>query len=301
MEQPKVCILLSTFNGERYLMEQLQSIYEQDYPHIQIRVRDDGSHDKTIQLLENEQKKGKLTWYKGENKGAAWSFWDLLMQAPNCDYYAFADQDDFWKPEKISTVIRSLEKTDADQCALYFGQTQLADKQLKPISSVILQPKLTYGEALIVQFVGGCTMVFNHALRKQLQTYTPTHLFMHDFWIYNVALALDAKVVFDPTPHILYRQHGNNVIGQANSTLFIWRSRLKRLWENKHIRTKTAQDLWDGYHAKMSPRNRQITLWASNCNKSLLATWHLLTSSDYRTFSRKSDWFARISVLLRIF
>lgn len=295
-----VLILMSTYNGEKYLKEQLNSIYKQDYPNIQIYVRDDDSCDSTTQILEEEQKKNKLTWYHGKNLGAAHSFWELVQHAPEADFYAFSDQDDFWLCDKISSAIHDLPK-DSERPALYFCQTQLTNEHLEKTANVKLSPKLTYGEALFAQFVGGCTMVFNNGLRRKLQTYTPKNLFMHDFWIYNVALALDAKITFDPTPHILYRQHTNNAVGQSNSLFFLWKSRIKRFIENKHIRSNTAQDLWDGYYKEMSAKNRKITLWAANCPHNTRAAWHVLTSPLYNTFSRKTDLYSRLAVLLHTF
>ena len=263
-----ILILMSTYNGEKYLEEQLQSIYDQDYPNIQILVRDDGSSDRTTEILNTEQEQGRLSWYQGANLGPDQSFWDLVQHAPEADFYAFADQDDFWMREKISTALRMLDY-EQDKAALYFSQTQLTGEKLNKISNVKLHPRLTYGEALIAQFVGGCTMVFNKSLHHRLLAYTPQHLFMHDFWVYNVALALEAKVIFDSTPHILYRQHAGNAIGQENTIWFLWHSRIKRLWENKHIRSNTAQDLWNGYYREMIPHNRKITLWAATCKRSM--------------------------------
>lgn len=106
-----------------------------------------------------------MKWYAGRNLGPAGSFWDLLLHAPQSEWYAFADQDDVWLEDKLESAISRMDKEQCMPC-LYFGQTQLVDEELNPLKSVVIHPRLTYGEALMSQFVGGCTMVFNHALRE---------------------------------------------------------------------------------------------------------------------------------------
>ena len=130
---------------------------------------------------------------------------------------------------------------------LYFCQTELVDKNLNRVSSVIIHPRLTFGESLVYQFVGGCTMVMNRALRDIILKYEPKYLSMHDVWIYDVAQAIGAHVVFDHIPHILYRQHGGNVTGQSTSVMTEWKHRTGRLVKRDlHSRSKVAQEIYTG-------------------------------------------------------
>ena len=168
---------MSTYNGAHYLNEQLQSIYSQKNVHLDLLVRDDGSKDETLSILQNEQNKGKLNYYTGGNLGPANSFLDLLFSAPQHKYYAFSDQDDVWIDDKLDSAIKQIEKYD-DVPALYFCQTQLVDKNLNKMENVTIHPYLSYGESLVYQFVGGCTMVFNDALRKIIVNYHPDYLMM---------------------------------------------------------------------------------------------------------------------------
>ena len=92
----KVLILLSTYNGERYIKEQIESLLKQENVKVSILVRDDGSTDGTINILNEYQKQGKLKWYTGENLKPAKSFMNLVENAPEYEYYAFCDQDDVW-------------------------------------------------------------------------------------------------------------------------------------------------------------------------------------------------------------
>ena len=253
-----VTVLLSTCNGDKYLEEQLESIVSQEGVGTKIIVRDDGSTDKTLEILEQWKEKADLSWYNGENLGPAQSFMDLLKNADAAQYYALSDQDDYWLSDKLQTAVNSLEKYHK-RPALYFCQTELVDKDLNRINSVIIHPRLTFGEALVYHFVGGCTMVMNRALRDIIIRYSPQYLTMHDIWIYNVTQAIGAHVVFDHTPHILYRQHGDNVIGQSTSVITEWKNRTGRLAKRDlHARSKIAQEIHAGYYDMMPEENRSI-------------------------------------------
>ena len=115
----KTCILLSTFNGEKYLEEQLDSLKSQTFKDVFVLARDDGSSDSTKEiLLRNESETFK--WYSGENVGAARSFMLLNNDAPEADYYAYCDQDDYWFPEKLEAAVNILEKSN-NKLKLYYS------------------------------------------------------------------------------------------------------------------------------------------------------------------------------------
>ena len=137
MGSKKVVILLSTYNGAKYLRELLDSLLNQSHKNISILVRDDGSTDATLELLaEYGNKYNNITYYKGENLKPARSFMDLLKQSEDADYYALSDQDDVWLPDKIEIAIKQLEANKAD---LYHSAFQMTDSNLNPI------PTPTYG------------------------------------------------------------------------------------------------------------------------------------------------------------
>ena len=140
----KVTILLSSYNGETYLDEQLESIVAQKGVMTDILVRDDGSSDHTCDILDQWQQKTSLRWYSGENIGPARSFMDLLRQADDSCYYAFSDQDDYWLSDKLKVAVDKLESYER-RPALYFCQTELVDKKLNRVNSVIIHPRLTFG------------------------------------------------------------------------------------------------------------------------------------------------------------
>ncbi|MBQ7443591.1 MAG: glycosyltransferase [Bacteroidaceae bacterium] len=297
---PTVGVLMSAYNGTAYLEEQLHSIYAQRDVEVRLLVRDDGSASAPLRAaLDGEQAAGRLTWYEGPNLGPARSFMHLLRQAPAADCYAFADQDDVWLPEKLATAVERLDGTDGP--ALYFSQTQLVDAALRPLPNVVIAPRLTLGEALVYQFVGGNTIVMNAAMRDVLLRYDPAYMRMHDIWCYDVALAVGAKVVFDPQPHILYRQHGSNAVGQADSWRFRWRARRQRLTAERHIRSRIARQLLDGYADAMTAEARRLVATAADASSSWRARWRLVTDPAYEPADKAVARSFRIAAMLGLF
>ena len=300
LNNSKVCVLLSTYNGEKYIKEQLESLYSQEGVSITLLVRDDGSSDSTCSVLDVEQGAGRLTWYTGENLKPAFSFWNLLQKAPDSPFYAFCDQDDVWDNDKLKVAVDKLVSA-GDMPALYFCQTRLVDASLNEIESVKISPLLTYDEALIYHFVTGCTMVINSAMREVLLRYTPEFIRMHDIWIYDVAQAVGAKVFFDSVPHISYRQHGGNVIGQANSFKAVWKARVERIKKDKCIRSRLAKELLNGYSDVMSSKNLLLTKMAANYKDNFASWMKLLFTGKLKCSPFSINVTSKIAILLRIF
>jgi glycosyltransferase involved in cell wall biosynthesis len=241
----KIQILMSTYNGERYLKEQLDSILEQDCKDKGIEctllVRDDGSKDGTQKILEEYAKKysTQIEWYLGENKGVIQSFFELLQRADDmASYYAFADQDDFWMPDKISSGISSIQKLEQKEDGrpyLYCCKPMPVNEKLEELDSQIKRPVMRtgFGNALIENIVTGCTAVFNRTLRQMAIKELPEYTFMHDWWLYLIATCY-GSVVYDETPHIKYRQHGDNAVGNNVSLLHEFWDRLRLFQKKKH-------------------------------------------------------------------
>ncbi len=227
----KIAVLLSCYNGTAYLPQQLRSIWDQvcSCP-IDIWVRDDGSSDETRALLEQYAQEGKLHWYTGPNLRPARSFLDLVSHCPGYDFYAFADQDDFWLPDKLERGIQAI--TGQTGPALYCSNAQLVDSKLESLGrNVYRESPYTNFETLC--FYGGilgCTMVFNEALAQKLRICTsPEHMIMHDFYAAVVCGAYGGEIFYDSQPSMLYRQHGHNVVGVSRGKLGALRDRFQAI------------------------------------------------------------------------
>lgn len=228
----KVLIMLSTYNGQKFLREQLDSLYAQEGVDIHILVRDDGSKDYTLELLRDyKEKNGKMTILPASNAGAAKSFHILahyaLTEMQKFDYYAFCDQDDVWLKDKLYKSCISLNKSTA-QYKLYYGPAILVDGCLNPLETSSSKIVNNLEANIFASRSLGCTQVFNKALLEKfvslfeyINTAKPNdYIPFHDGWLSLIAYALDADVIVGEEPLILYRQHGHNVVG-ANENHFI--------------------------------------------------------------------------------
>ena len=263
-----VTVLISTYNGEKYLVEQLISIRNQMGVNTRIIVRDAGSSDNTCRILDEWQGKGYLTWYKGNNLKSARSFLDLLNNSGDSDYYAFCDQDDFWLEDKLISGIQKLEKHLNKKPSLYFSNYQMVDSNLNKIETPLR--KKMYSDiyhSIVSNEVTGCTLIINKALRDIVNRYSPQFISMHDDWIYNICISIGGIIIFDAVPHILYRQHSNNVVGGIKDSFMKKnKTRLSKLViKGEHLRSKLARELICGYANQMSEEIlNELTLITNN-------------------------------------
>ena len=249
-------VLLSTYNGERYLEEQLDSIFAQDCGNVFVLARDDGSTDATQEILKRYQG-DRLEWYTGGNLGPTQSFMDLVYHAPDSEYYAFADQDDYWYPEKLGAGIRYLEAQS--EPALWYCRKRITDETLKTLGDgrdMYYEP-LRVGFSLMKSTVAGCTMEFNRALRDKLLEYHPQKIVMHDIWVLLVALALGTVGSTDQV-YMDYRQHANNCLGGETSR---WRRGIDRIKSipghiSNRERSEMAGELLNGYASQLQEQDR---------------------------------------------
>lgn len=238
-------VLMSTYNGEKYLNEQIDSIIAQDCENkglaqVKLLIRDDGSSDSTRNILESYASKYPdiVSWYTDGNKGVIKSFFDLLDSSDEeADYYAFADQDDYWMPEKLSAGIAKIEamkKESPDIPLLYCCRPKLVDENLVPLVSEIKRPPMrpSFNNALIENIVTGCTIVMDRKLRDVVKANNPEYTVMHDWWFYIIASSF-GRVYYDETPYICYRQHGGNEVGTNVSRSKEFKDRVKRFKGNR--------------------------------------------------------------------
>jgi glycosyltransferase involved in cell wall biosynthesis len=218
----RVVILMSTFNGERFVEEQLRSILIQLPPDGRVIVRDDGSTDQTVSRIQ-ALCDPRVSIIRGENIGFARSFLALMAMAPlDADMYMLSDQDDVWLPVKVQRAWDHI-KEHAHRPTLYCSRLKLVDVNLQPIHlSINWQRPPSFHNALTENIVTGCTAAFNGpALNLVRIAGDASLIFFHDWWLYLVVSAF-GDVVFDREPTILYRQHGQNVIGMGAGIQRYW-------------------------------------------------------------------------------
>lgn len=231
MNEKKIQILMATYNGEKYLDEQLESIISQTYKNWEILIRDDGSKDNTISIVEKYKKKypNKIFLIKdnSNNLGACYNFLKLLEWASS-EYIMFSDQDDIWLKNKIEITLNEMIENES----VYPNLPIAIHTDLKVIDSdkniiydsyykfIKLDPRkqIKLGHILIRNALTGCTVMINKKLLSLIIPY-PNGILMHDLWIYFIA-NIFGKSIFIDRQTILYRIHDNNTIGIKINTSF---------------------------------------------------------------------------------
>ena len=221
-----MAILMTTYNGEEYLHEQLNSFLCQSYGDWELWVSDDGSRDSTKTILKKFQKEQdgmhSVTVVDGPRRGFAENFLNLVeLCDSSAEFYAFSDQDDVWYDDKLMRAVNYLKTIPAECPALYCSRTEIVDENLKSMgfsSRITLSP--SFENALVQSIAGGNTMVFNRTAKELLKDFggvlpVPSH----DWWLYLVITSVEGIVIYDPVPSIFYRQHGENTVGSNQSFL----------------------------------------------------------------------------------
>ena len=244
-------VLMSAYNGEKYLKEQIESILNQQGVEVSLLIRDDGSKDNTVLILEQYSKTNEnVQYYKGSNIGVRQSFFDLLNHADRaCDYFAFSDQDDYWLPEKLRRAAEILEGKKKEDCPLLYGSMVIyASEDLKDRREVPYKNRraVTFGNALAENIFMGCTEVFNRSLLELAANHIPKKEVWHDWWLYLTASCF-GQAIYDEKAYILYRQHGNNQLGMQNSWALRWKNRMEHFKQLKHSLSRQAQEFTDSY------------------------------------------------------
>ena len=221
----KVAVLLSTYNSGAHLREQLDSVLSQSFDELVVYVRDDGSTDGTVPLIEDfANKHRQIIWLEEEigNLRSAQSF-IRLMSVVDADYYLFCDHDDVWFEEKVLLCLeaaKTLETSHEGKPVLVATDLIVVDEKLNVISDSFakysgIRPDLLldFTALAATNFVTGCTALFNRKLRDEALKRASGHVEMHDHWLALIALACGGQVKYLPVPTVYYRQHSGNVIG----------------------------------------------------------------------------------------
>jgi glycosyltransferase involved in cell wall biosynthesis len=234
----KIAVLLATYNGSKYISEFLDSLVAQTYTDFKLIVRDDGSTDKTLEIIHSYSPKIKIAFIAANVRlGPANSFFELLMHVDdNFDLYFFADQDDYWQNSKIERAVDKLS-AKKEQIALYCSRLEYVDDNLAHIKYSIIPKVIAFENALVENIAIGCTVALTRPARQLIIENPPCQIIMknwwfyHDWWIYIVIIAF-GTVIYDEFPSIKYRQHDKNSVGAATNIFQDFNRRIKRFIRN---------------------------------------------------------------------
>ena len=204
---------MSTYNGEKFVRAQIDSILKQKDVEVYLVIRDDGSSDDTVNIINSYAASNpNIFSISSHNLGCKKSFFlcaeYVYKRFKDIQYFAFSDQDDVWLGDKLSAGINNLKNnlsTYEKIPLLYFCTPEIVDSHLNSLG-------IRWRAEHQLSFVEAC-LVFNREALRLVLMGQPERMSMHDSWMYKAVLACGGIVVEDKAPHILYRQHGNNVIG----------------------------------------------------------------------------------------
>ena len=262
-----VAVLLSTYNGEKYIPCLLDSLKEQEGVELHVFVRDDGSKDSSVKLCK-EHLGDLATVFAEPNVGSTKSFMWLLNNVPaDYDYYAFCDQDDYWEKDKLARAVSFLENQPDVVCkpSLYFSGQKLVDEELKPIDVHVIEQPKDVRTGVIFNQMAGCTAVFNKALLLLAKKSPDASPKFHDSYLYRLCVAFEGNIVVDQESRIQYRQHGNNVVGLAyglKGTLHLLKQHYEALDAGIECR-----EILHYYLDELPDGTRQLFIDVANANK----------------------------------
>ena len=300
----KVTILLSTYNGEKYLEEQLNSLFLQKEVDFNVLVRDDGSTDNTLKILNNYKNNYlNFDYYLGKNIGPCKSFLDLICKSGDSDYYAFCDQDDVWDDDKLIIAIKKLKELDNSKPLLYHSNLRVTDKNLNFIrlSHIKYREQKNKYSALIENLATGCTVVFNRKAKEYIINKIPDYCIMHDYWLYLVCKFF-GETIYDFEPHLSYRQHDKNTIGTYSKKNI---SYIKKITNNlinykKEKYIENVKSFYKVFFDKFYDKEKEIIINLINSKQSFYSRMKMLLGRDIHASSKVNEISYRLALIANI-
>lgn len=259
MEEKKFAVILSAYNGEKYIQEQLESILSQTYKNIEIVVRDDGSKDNTIQIVEQYINKGKnIRLIKGKNLGFVKSFFELLKLV-EADYYAYCDQDDIWKKDKIERAYLGLSKLDDTKPNLFFSNSDYYDMEMNFVAHGEKEKVYNFRNSLVECVTQGMAMCINKKARDMIVKNIPEKCTFHDQWTYMLCSAF-GELYYDDKSLVKYRRHTKAVTAEGKSFIELQIWRIKKILFGNMLKTIKEQikEFYKIYGEELKEEDKKI-------------------------------------------
>lgn len=257
--EKKVAVLISTYNGEKYLKEQLDSILNQTYKNIEIVIRDDGSKDSTMDMIkEYQQKYDNITLKEGTNIGFIRSFFKLLELA-NADYYAYCDQDDIWLENKIELAVKELDKADDLKPNMAFGNSDYYDENMNFKAKGEMHKTFSFQNSLYECVTQGMTMTINQKAKEMILRNIPEKCLFHDWWTYMICSGMGSVLYSDETV-VKYRRFEKNATAEGQSILKIFLWRIEKLITDNGMKDIKMQqrEYKKMFYDKLSKENQKL-------------------------------------------
>ncbi|MGN0347044.1 MAG: glycosyltransferase [Lachnospiraceae bacterium] len=310
-----VVILLSSYNGAEYIEKQLYCLIMQDYVgKIQIVIRDDGSTDTTVDIIKKMRKElrdgridnffskfREITLLCGKNHGPQNSFLQLIRTAPDAGYYFFADQDDLWDRNYVSTAVNAMKEREKQnqEPMIHCCNYRLMEKggKIVKLQAIEKKPHFSPLKMLFYNQVPGCCMSMNALLLEQLKKMNLRHVMMHDSFALSYA-CYAGRVLYTPVSYVSHRIHENNVVGVGHKKieLISWVRQKWELLQRKEpydVSLMAREFIRVTNHAKYRGYYNDVLLLA-HYKESRRKTWELLCHPD-----TKDVWYDRTTLSIR--
>jgi len=273
-------VLLATYNGEKYLAEQLDSLLAQTEVSISLVVSDDGSQDRTLEILSSY--KDSFTEFKvlqGPKNGAQANFFYLISQSKS-DYVALCDQDDIWETDHLKN---SLTRLKSGTPGVTFSAV-MEFSNIKAKTPKVWPRKIRIGRIENILFENparGCTIVMNRSFINILMDKIPTYSIMHDWWIALVGMSYECLTSTEK-PEVRYRIHENNAVGPTPSIKTRFRRLGKILQSGSLLTIDQIRDLYSIHSDRMNDRmRRSLSTWVPPLRSSIVRK-NVLARCRYR-------------------
>lgn len=296
-KKPVVSVLLSTYNGHKYIKELVDSVLNQEGVDVILQVRDDGSNDDTIEILKNYND-SRIIINKGTNLGPAKSFLTLLNECQDSDYYAYCDQDDVWYSNKLITAINEIKSYNSP--TLFISTYDVVDENLNKLMKFDMNftRPLRLQETLIYRAPSACNMVFNHSLKQLISKTVPDSARMHDFWTLLVAEVHNCNIITKDVALIQYRQHAGESVGITPSASTRLKRLVKSLRHGNNERWRQAKELYDIYFNDIPNENKRILKEMIDYRDSFKNKLILFKDKQFVTSNTYIDLLFKFSVLI---
>lgn len=252
---------MSTYNGERYVSEQIESVLAQDAPGVRLFVRDDGSRDDTVDILQDYASRGLLAFKAGENKGVVGSFLDALTMPPHSyEFVAFCDQDDIWHRDKISRAIAIIGSHNQAIPQLYCSEYDFCDESMRfQSASHLNRIGVGFPRLLVESVCSGNTIVMNRVLVDELIANGTDGVYTHDWWAALLAAGL-GELTFDGAATLEYRRIESSVSPTGSSGLSLLLFRIRTFLGKGQLDDIMAQlrHFRERYGERLTPEKRVL-------------------------------------------
>jgi glycosyltransferase involved in cell wall biosynthesis len=267
----KIKILLATYNGAKYIVEQLESLANQTYRDFSLYIRDDGSTDGTVELIcawlkQNPTIDARVLENNNISLGYPECFFEILRLAGDGDFYSFCDQDDIWLPEKLEIAVNTMKLESQKIPLFFFSAFEYCDASMNLIKSSSGMPYLDariHNVIFDLMEAFGFSVVINSELRKRLIESSPISCTRKDWWLLMMAAAM-GKVLYSRKSLALYRRHPQavTIVGTSSSLWRKWMRRTEGFLKYGDLLKiqKDLREFLEKYGSKMSQQDRDSIL-----------------------------------------